>query len=163
METGNKFRIYPTTEQAIMLSLWIGCQQVIRNAKVDEALYLRWLCNRAKFNNIPVTTGYFDQSYSHFKTEVNPWLKEVPSQILRNGVFRAKNAFVRFWNGIASAPVRKRKTSTESVLITSELFQIRDGFLFLGSKARPAKMIKVEFNPHRDFGQPKMVNHYKNC
>ena len=137
-----------------MLSKWIGCQRTIRNAKVDEALYLRWLRSRAIFNNIPVTTGYFDQSYLQFKTKINPWLKEVPSQILRNGIYRAKRAYVRYWAGVGAVPVRKLKSTTESVLITSELFQIRSGNLFLGSKT---KAVKIAFNPHREFGDPKMI------
>jgi len=141
-----------------MLAHWIGCQRVVQNAKVDEFDYQQWLRRRAIFNNVPTEDRWaFDQAYSHFKTDVNPWLAEVPSQILRNGIYRAKAAFTRYWSGLGGKPHRRHKSPTESVIVTSELFQFRDDGLYLGSIVTPQKMQKIRLNAHRAFGKPKMI------
>ncbi|EQD60209.1 transposase, partial [mine drainage metagenome] len=53
------------------------------------------------------------------------WLREVPSQILRNGAVRWKQAMGRFFSGLARKPVFQRKDGRQSVWITSELFRFR--------------------------------------
>ena len=158
MRDGRRFRIYPNQEQARMLSQWIGCQRVIQGAKIDEVDYQQWLRRHAVFNNVPVEGKWaFDQAYSHFKTELNPWLGDVPSQILRNGTYRAKAAFQRYWSGLGGKPKRRHKSNTESVIVTSELFQFRDDGLYLGSTRTPQKMQRVRLNAHRKFDRPKMI------
>src|SRR5215469_18947550 len=79
MLTGNRFRLYPTQRQQKILLRWIGCQRFIYNAKVSEDRCFRGFAR--KFGGAaPV-----DQAYSHFIGPQTPWLREVPSQILRNG------------------------------------------------------------------------------
>jgi len=155
--TGRKFRLYPTGAQATVLSQWLGCQRVIRNAKIEETHLNFWLRRFSKFSarsGADEEKG-FDQGYSHFATETNPWLREVPSQILRNGVYRAKTAFVRYWKGEAGRPVPRGKHSGESVLPTGELFTIADGKLTIGTQKYPVGVVR--WKAHRDFSAPKML------
>ncbi|MFH4416582.1 MAG: helix-turn-helix domain-containing protein [Neisseriaceae bacterium] len=77
METGFCFRCYPNLQQQTLLLRWIGCQRYIYNAKVNEDRYFRTFAKKSL-----ALTGQFapiDSKYSHFKTELTPWLKEVPS------------------------------------------------------------------------------------
>ena len=77
MQIGNRFRCYPTPEQAKTLLRWIGCQRYVYNAKVGEDQYFRRFARKSLTH-----TGEFapiNQQYSHFKTELTPWLSEVPS------------------------------------------------------------------------------------
>ncbi|MCV2503929.1 MAG: transposase [Neisseriaceae bacterium] len=120
METGFCFRCYPTLPQQKLLLQWIGCQRFIYNAKVNEDRYFRTFAKKSL-----ALTGQFapiDQKYSHFKTELTPWLKEVPSHILRNGAFLWKQAYSRFFNQLGGRPKIKRKSGRQSVYITGELF-----------------------------------------
>lgn len=69
MQSGIRYKAYPTAEQAEVLSQWIGCARVIWNAKCDEDRYLRTLarhCLPIKIYPKP------DKSYSQFKTELTP-------------------------------------------------------------------------------------------
>jgi len=81
MMNGYQFRLYPTKEQEQILLRWIGCQRLIYNAKVSEDRYFRSFKRRF----LAVVGEPIDQGYSHFKTELTPFLNEVPSQVLRNG------------------------------------------------------------------------------
>jgi putative transposase len=155
--TERKFRLYPTGAQAGILARWIRCQRVVRNAKIEETHLNSWLRLFSKFSARPGDSGEksFDQGYSHLATETNPWLREVPSQILRNGVYRAKAAFVRYWKGEAGRPVPRGKHSGESVLLTGELFTITDGKLTIGTQKYPVG--QVRWKAHRDFSAPKML------
>jgi putative transposase len=77
---GVKFRAYPTALQAQTLSQWIGCARVIYNCKVEE--------DRIHYQQFKETGQKIavNQSFARFKTEERPWLKECPSQILRNTI-----------------------------------------------------------------------------
>lgn len=152
MLTGRKFRLYPTARQAAALAKWIGCQRVIRNAKIEETRLRAWLRKKSPFSDRPGDETHgpvFDQAYAHFIGESNAWLREVPSQILRNGVYRAKEAFTRYWKGEAGRPVSHKKQAEESVLLTNELFRLVDGRLFVGTERRP--LGQVRWKAHRPY------------
>lgn len=157
MQDGRQFRIYPNVPQQIILKHWIGCQRSVQNAKTDEVGYQNWLRHRAFFNNIPREGQTFNEAYAHFKTEANPWLAQVPSQILRNGIYRAKAAFTRYWSGQNGRPNHRHKSPREAVMVTRELFEFREGALFLGSVKKPEKMQRIKLNAHRPFGLPNMI------
>ena len=124
MLTGVKLRCYPTAKQIAILRLWMGHQKFIYNAKVQEQDYwYRFSKQSLALTGVKPST---DQQYSHFKTELTPWLSQVPSQILRNGVYRFTCASARFHKGLGGAPTIKKKFSRKSVLITSELFEYRE-------------------------------------
>ncbi len=123
MQIGNRFRCYPTPAQAQTLLAWIGCQRFIYNAKVSEDRYFRRFARQSLAH-----AGQFapiDQQYSHFKTELTPWLGEVPSQILRNGAVLWKHAYGRYFSKLSGRPGIHRKTGEQSVWITSELFSFK--------------------------------------
>ena len=96
MQIGNRFRCYPTLAQITTLLAWIGCQRFIYNAKVGEDRYFRRFARKG----LALTGQHppLDQQYSHFKTELTPWLSEVPAQVLRNGAVKWMQAYSRFFN-----------------------------------------------------------------
>ncbi len=121
MQIGNRLRCYPTQAQQNVLLQWIGCQRFIYNAKVGEDRYFRAFA-RKSLDHI----GEFapiDQQYSQFKdAELTPWLSEVPSQLLRNGATKWKQAYSRFFSGLGGRPAIQTRHGKQSVWLTSELF-----------------------------------------
>ena len=104
-----------------ILLCWIGCQRFIYNSKVGENRYFRAFAGKFLSN-----TGLFapiDQQYSQFKSELTPWLNEVPSQVLRNGAYQWAQAYQRYFKGLGGRPVLKRKHGKLSVWLTKELFE----------------------------------------
>jgi putative transposase len=121
MQSGFRFRLYPTPEQASSLLRWIGCQRFIYNAKVGEDRYFRAFARKSLQH-----AGQFapqDQQYSHFITESTPWLREVPSQVLRNGAVRWKQAYSRYWKKLGGRPTIQKRHGKQGVWLTSELFR----------------------------------------
>ncbi len=69
---------------------WIGCQRNIYNSKVREDQYFRRFARKSLQH-----AGQYapiDQQYSQFKTDLTPYLSEVPSVLLRNGAVLWKQA-----------------------------------------------------------------------
>ena len=87
---GYRFRCYPTDDQARTLRQWIGCQRFIYNAKVGEDRYFRRFAKSAlALTGTPIP---IDQTYAPFKTDLTPFLADVPAVVLRNGAVRWKQA-----------------------------------------------------------------------
>ena len=102
MINGYKFRLYPNPEQQQILLRWIGCQRVIYNAKVQEDRYFRRFQRR-----MVGTVGMEipnDQQYSRFISNTTAFLRDVPSQILRNGATKFANAYQRFFKKLGRRP-----------------------------------------------------------
>lgn len=121
MQIGNQFRCYPTSEQAQVLLQWIGCQRHIYNAKVREDQYFRRFAKKSLQH-----TGQhapIDQQYSQFKSDLTPWLTEVPSVVLRNGAVLWKQAYSRYFSKLGGRPTIHKKIGKQSVWLTSEVFQ----------------------------------------
>ena len=146
MQTGNKFRIYPTPEQQQILLRWIGCQRFIYNAKVGEDRYFRRFSRKSPaLCGVPIPR---DQQYAHFITEQTAFLREVPAVLLRNGAYRWRQAYQRFFSGACQGrPKIKSRKGRQSVLLTRELFELsphEDGIrLAVGSKKFPLGEIPV--------------------
>lgn len=140
MILGVKFRAYPTEEQKLILSQWMGCARFIWNAKCDEDKYYRTFAQ--KFTIIKQYYLTQDQSYSHFKSkDLSPWLSDCPSQILRNTSTNWFNTLSNFKKGLCGRPKRKAKTDKGSIYLTRELFRFeKDQFgqtiLFIGAKKK---------------------------
>lgn len=160
---GVKFKANPTSEQKLILSQWMGCARFIYNAKCDEDQYLRTFLRHSLS-----LTGWsipIDQTYSQFKTELTPWLKDCPSQILRNSAVRWYEAYQRYFQGLAQRPTKKKKGKKDSIWLTRELFQIEIVFdpetkqksyqLFIGTKTNSIGYLS--FVAHRDFFQPNSI------
>ena len=119
---GVKFKAHPTHEQKRVLSQWMGAGRFIYNAKVAEHEYFRtFKAHSLALVGVPVPV---DQCYAQFKTEQTLWLKDIPSQVLRNAAYRWREAYQRHLVGLAERPVRKRKGNRDSVWLTSELFEL---------------------------------------
>ena len=122
MQTGVKFRCYPTKQQASTLLQWIGAQRFIYNAKVSEDRYFRAFARHSLSH-----TGEYapiDQQYSQFKDdELTPWMKTIPSQVLRNGAVKWSQSYQRFFKKLGGRPVIQRKIGKQSVWLTRELFE----------------------------------------
>lgn len=163
MANGFKFRSYPNAAQAQLLLCWIGCQRFIYNAKVGEDRYFRTFAQKSLQH-----TGQYapqDQQYAHFISEETAWLKEVPSQVLRNGAVRWKQAYSRFYKKLAGRPKIQKKTGTQSVWLTSELFSFEAQTdketgdvsyrLLIGTKKFPVG--EIEYKAHRAFLPPASI------
>jgi putative transposase len=156
--TGVRFALYPSAAQATSLRQWIGCQRVVYNAKVAEDQY--FAAFRSKSLSLTGEPTPLDQQYSQFKSELTPWLSQVPSQILRNGAVRWRGAKQRQLKGLANAPVKRRAHGRQSVLITSELFQfVEDGHgghqMQLGTPKFPVG--RLPFVAHRPYQLPQQL------
>ncbi len=145
MLNGYKFRLYPNKEQQQILLRWIGCQQLIYNAKVQEDRSYRRL-QRQMIGTVgegtpinrpyssepgpPVTSASVadedipvDQQYSRFINDTTAFLRAVPSQILRNGAVKFRQTYQRFFRKLGGRPKLKKKGGRQSVWLTSELFE----------------------------------------
>jgi putative transposase len=150
MLTGIKNKFYPSREMSSILSQWIGCARVIYNAKCDEDRYLRAYARKY------LTVGTFptiDKSYSQYKTNITPFLKDCPSQILRNSATIWHASYRRFMNGIGGRPKHKNKAKGNYIWLTRELFTIRwDGrkaTVVLGTHKNPIGEINIRWNKDR--------------
>ena len=164
-QTGFRFRCYPTLAQAQILLRWIGCQRFIYNAKVTEDRYYRKFAGKALD-----LTGFYppvDQQYSRYiHPDLTPWLKEVPSQVLRNGAARWRRAYARYFQGLGGRPVIKKKIGRQAVWLTSELFtfspivdtqagEILGNKLTVGNKKFAVG--DILFNAHKDYRIPNSI------
>ena len=165
MQIGNRFRCYPTPAQAKTLLQWIGCQRYVYNAKVGEDQYFRRFARKSLAH-----TGQFapiDQQYSHFKTELTPWLSEVPSQILRNAAVLWKQAYSRYFQKLGGRPTIHKKHGKQAVWLTSELFEFKPVVdsatgeitghqLCVGTQKYP--MGVLAFKAHKDYKPPASLH-----
>jgi len=74
--------IHPPEQEQILLQ-WFGCQRHLDNAKVPEDQYFRRFAK--KWLQLAGQLAPIDQQYSQFKSDLTPWLSEVPPVVLRNG------------------------------------------------------------------------------
>ena len=165
MQVGNKFRCYPTTAQAKILLQWIGCQRNIYNAKVREDQYFRRFAHKSL--NHAGQYAPIDQQYSQFKSELTPYLSEVPSVLLRNGAVLWKQAYGRYFSKLGGRPTIHNKHGKQSVWLTSELFkvvpildtstgEITDYQLHIGIKKFPVGLLT--FKAHKTFNSPASIH-----
>lgn len=158
MLMGIKMRAYPTENQKLVLSQWMGCARVVWNAKCEEwryeATYARKYLPVGTYPNI-------DAMYAQYKNaELTPYLSSVPSQILRNAASSWYDTMRQWQKGICGPAQRKKKKSEESVYLTSELYEFvenADGTLSLiiGTKKFPVG--ELNFTKHHEFTIPKSI------
>lgn len=165
MQIGNKFRCYPTEAQAQSLLQWIGCQRYIYNAKVREDQYYRRFARKSLQH-----AGLYaplDQQYSQFKSELTPWLSDIPSQILRNGAVLWKQSYSRYFSKLSGRPTLHNKHGKQSVWLTPELFEftpvvdmeageITGHQLHVGTKKYPVGVLA--FKANIDFKLPATIH-----
>ena len=104
-QSGVRFSAQPPKWLQVALNQWIGCQRVIYNGKVAEDLcFSSQRKLHLRDNPDAECKTPLDQQYSQFKTELTPWLSDVPSQILRNGAYRWISAKHRQLAGLTKRP-----------------------------------------------------------
>ena len=113
---GQLLHITPSKQQAHILMRWIGCQRFIYNAKVQDDRYFRTFARKS----LQLVGQYapIDQTYSQYKAQA-PFLKGVPSQILRNGAVRWRDAYSRFFARLGGRPKIKQRHGRQSMLVTT--------------------------------------------
>jgi putative transposase len=165
MLNGYRFRLYPNKEQQQILLRWIGCQRLIYNAKVPEDRYFRRFARRMVGTAgmaIPV-----DQQYSQFITERTAFLREVPSQVLRNGAVKFRQAYARFFQKLGGRPKLTKKSGRQTVWVTSELFRfipltdelrgdVKGYQLYVGTDKFPVGIIP--YVAHRSHAIPSSIH-----
>lgn len=170
MQIGTRFRCYPTPTQAQTLLQWIGCQRDIYNAKVREDQYFRTFARKSLQH-----VGQFapiDQQYSHFKTELTPWLSNVPGSLLRNGVVLWKGAYSRFFSKLGGRPTIHKRHGKQSAWLMSDLFkftpivdahtgEVTAHQLDIGTKKHPVGTL--QFKAHKEYKIPSSIHISINC
>ena len=99
---GIRLRAYPTDEQKLTLSAWMGCAKTIWNAKCAEERYMSSYSRKY----YPIGTyAPIDQTYSQYKNkELTPWLFDCPSQVLRNSAVNWYDTYWKFIKGECGKP-----------------------------------------------------------
>src|SRR5690606_32489896 len=104
--SGVRFEASPDAALAAAVPKWIGCQRFIYNGKVaEDRLFtsLHFLEARQYPDTAP--WGPVDRQYSQLHDVATaPFLREVPSQVLRIGCERWFTAKQRHLKGLAKAP-----------------------------------------------------------
>ena len=168
MLSGYRFRAYPTAAQAAALRVWIGHQRFIYNAKVKENDY--WYKFSRKTLALTGLRPLPDQAYSQFVGPDSEFLRDVPSQVLRNGAYRFATGCSRALKGLGGFPVVRRKHGRQNVLVTSELFKLtprkgkdgtpdKSGRLQLELGTKSINLGRLHFDQHRHVESlPKMLS-----
>ncbi len=162
MLLGIKFKAKPTPSQAAILSSWMGGAKFVWNAKCDEDKYLRSYAQKY------LTIGTYpkpDQTYSQYRSkEFSPFLKSIPSQILRNSVSNWFDSYQKFFKITERGrPKRKKRGSGLSIHLTRELFEIKnteEGLkLFIGTKKNNIGFLDVNWHTRkwRQYGNPNSI------
>lgn len=159
MLVGIRLRAYPSQNQKLTLSQWMGCARYIWNAKCEEDRY--YLSFARKFTPFKNYFSSVDQEYSRFKnSEISPWLSQCPSQILRNTAANWKVTYQKFIDKKCGRPKRKKKTDKGSIHLTRELFRFeKDSLgrdvLFIGTKTNNIGYLRLKL--HGKFNTPKSL------
>jgi putative transposase len=159
MLMGIRLQAHPTLEQKLVLSQWMGCARFIWNAKCDEHRYFNLFAK--KYYPIGVYAP-IDASYAQYKNdEISPWLKECPSQLLRNAASRWFYTYNDFMSGLCGKPRRKKKTGSGSIYLTKEVFRFEvcdDGVtrLFIGTKMNNIGYLTIR--NHKNHKEPKSIH-----
>lgn len=104
MLKAHKYRIYPNSEQALLIEKHFGCSRFVFNWAL--ALQKRYY---AMFGKSLSRTQIQSQLVKKKKTDKFAWLNEVNSQSLLNALLNVYTAFTNFFKGRAKFPRFKSK------------------------------------------------------
>ena len=158
MLMGIRLQAHPTSQQKLVLSQWVGCARFIWNAKCDEDRYL------GSFARKYMPTGTYapiDQKFSQYKDDdLSPWLRECPSQLLRNSAVNWFQTYQKFLKCECGKPKRKKKSDGGSIHLTKEVFKFEsceDGVtrLFIGTKTNNIGYLSIK--NHAPYETPKSI------
>ncbi|MDQ7818670.1 MAG: RNA-guided endonuclease TnpB family protein [Melioribacteraceae bacterium] len=104
---GQKYRIYPSEEQKILLEKHFGCTRLVYNLGLE--------CKSMAWNGSRKSLSYFDMTKQlpELKAEYD-FLKEVSAQSLYSALRNLDTAYKNFFRGSAKFPKFKPKKSKQS-------------------------------------------------
>ncbi|MFT5879418.1 MAG: putative transposase [Moritella sp.] len=131
-ERAYKYRIYPTSEQVILLAQTFGCVRVVYNS------ILRWRTD-AYYNeqtkiNYNAASSYLTELK---KTSELSWLNDVSCVPLQQSLRHQQTAFRHFFEGRTKYPTFKKKRSKKSAEFTKSAFKYVDGKLYIAKSKQP--------------------------
>ena len=145
---GFKYRFYPTAAQRLELAQTFGCTRFVYN----WALKLRTDSYYAEEK----TLSYSDTSNALTKLKKDPekpWLKQVSSVPLQQGLRHLNTAFKNFFSGQSKYPRFKKKAHRQSATYTRNAFTWIEGKLTLAKMNQP---LKIKWSRYFE-GEPKSV------
>jgi putative transposase len=145
---GFKYRFYPNSAQRLELAQTFGCTRFVYN----WALALRTNSYYEKQKSLT----YTDTSNALTKLKKDPekpWLKQVSSVPLQQGLRNLNKAFESFFKGRNKYPKFKKKSGKQSATYASNAFVWKDGKLTLAKMNQP---LKIKWSRYFE-GEPKQV------
>jgi len=118
-----KYRLYPTTDQSVLLNKHIGSSRSVYNLAL-ETKQMAWAGNRVNLNCFDLIKQLPD-----LKKECE-WLKEINSQSLQQPIRNLDNAFTRFFKGQGNFPKFKKKSNGGSFNIPQNVL-LKNGKLVI--------------------------------
>ncbi len=131
-ERAYKYRFYPTTEQAELLSRTFGCVRMVYNS------ILKWRTDA--YYNDGESINYNTASGKLTELKKQPefdWLNEVSCVPLQQSLRHQQTAFKNFFNKQAKYPKFKKKRSNQSAEFTRSAFKYKDGKLYIAKSKTP--------------------------
>ncbi len=145
---GFKYRFYPTAAQRLELAQTFGCTRFVYN----WALKLKTDSYYAEEK----TLSSSDTSNALTKLKKDPekpWLKQVSSVPLQQGLRHLNTAFKNFFTGQSKYPRFKKKAHRQSATYTRNAFTWIEGKLTLAKMNQP---LKIKWSRYFE-GEPKSV------
>jgi len=143
IETGYKFRIYPTEEQKTFFEKHFGCARFIYN-------YLLNLRMEAYKNDKKVSGFEAKRTIARLKKQKDyKWLSEVNSQSLQEAAIDLDKAYRRFFKKLADYPGFKKKANRQRFKIPQHFYLSKKGYLKI-----PKLKSSVKVNVHRKIEGP---------
>ena len=162
MLMGIRFKTYPSDDQGLVLSQWMGCVRLILNAKCKENRYLTTFAQKY----MPLKTyAPIDQTYPQYKNlEIFYWLKDCPSQIRKNSAVNGFYTYQKYLKKECGKPKRNKKTDKGNIHLTKEIFkfEVYSGSVirfFIGSKTN--NIGYLVFKSLRGFKTPIYIRLYR--
>lgn len=140
MQKGYKYRIYPNTEQRVLLARTFGCVRFTYNSLLAQSseLYKQYKENP----NLPKpnVSGFgLALLIPKLKTEFE-FLEEVSYTALQQTALQLGTAFTNFFKGRGRYPKFKSKRNKQSFRLVGASFNVKDGSLYVAKSKAPMKL-----------------------
>jgi putative transposase len=122
-----RYRFYPTSEQAAVLSRTFGCVRLVYNRALDVRT-AAWLGEQRRVT-YPQTSTMLT---AWKRTEELAFLNDVAAVPLQQSLRHLQGAFVAFWDGRARYPrFKTKRRQYDAAEYTRSAFRFQDGRLIL--------------------------------
>lgn len=102
-----KYRIYPTSEQSVLLAKSFGCARWFYNYALNLTAKIYKQTGKGLSRNEIIKLLSLKKEYE--------WLSEAPSQVLQQAALNLSSAFLNFFEGRAKYPNFKKKQNRQSI------------------------------------------------